>query len=112
MRNKYSNIKTVIDGITFDSRKESVRYGELKLLEKAGVIKDLVLQPRFELQEGFNDKRGKHHRAITYIADFQFYDVKRKETIVEDVKGMRTQLYVQKMKLLLYKYPNINFYEL
>lgn len=51
--NKYGNIKTVIDGIKFDSKRESERYLELKLLEKAGEISDLKLQPRFILQHGF-----------------------------------------------------------
>ena len=49
MRNKYGNKKTVVDGITFDSRKEAKRYQELKLLEKAGEIKDLRRQVKYEL---------------------------------------------------------------
>ena len=49
-RGKYNARKVEIDGITFDSLKEANRYSELKLLEKAGLIKDLTLQPRFNLK--------------------------------------------------------------
>ena len=38
---KYRSKRTVIDGITFDSKKEANRYCELKLLEKSGEIKIL-----------------------------------------------------------------------
>jgi hypothetical protein len=49
MPNKYRNIKTIVDGITFASKKEAKRYSELKLLERAGMITDLELQPAFNL---------------------------------------------------------------
>ena len=48
--NKYYNEKVIVDGIKFDSKKESKRYVELKLLEKVKLIKDLELQKEFELQ--------------------------------------------------------------
>src|SRR5690606_369436 len=46
---KYRNVRTTVDGITFDSKREAERYGELKTMEAAGVISDLELQPRFPL---------------------------------------------------------------
>ena len=46
---KYNNTRPVVDGIKFDSKREAERYKELKLLERAGKISDLILQPRFEL---------------------------------------------------------------
>lgn len=55
-RTKYKNKKITIDGITFDSKKEAQRYSELKILERGGKISQLVLQPRFELQESFKKK--------------------------------------------------------
>ena len=111
MRNKYRAKKTTIDGITFDSRKEAMRYQELKLLEKAKVIKDLKLQPKFELQESFKSQ-GKTHRAITYIADFMYYDLEQKKQVVEDVKGVRTEVYKIKKKMFLKRYGDqYKFYE-
>ena len=68
---KYKNKKTQVDMYVFDSIAESKRYKELALLEKAGEIKDLQLQPRFLLQEGFR-KNGKTYRKIEYIADFMY----------------------------------------
>lgn len=105
---KYGAKKREVDGIKFDSIKESRRYEELKLLEQTGEISDLQLQVRFELQPSF--KIGKKtYRSIDYIADFVYVDDTGK-TIVEDVKGFETPEFKLKKKLLLYKYPNINFY--
>lgn len=101
---KYHARKTEIDGIVFDSRKESERYAELKLLERAHRIRSLVLQPRFELQEGFTNAEGKKIRPITYIADFMYYDCDTGTYVVEDVKGMKTDTYKIKKKLFEYKY--------
>jgi len=91
VRSKYRNIKTVVDGIKFDSKKEAKRYQELKLLEKAGEITDLELQPRFNLI--VNGKK-----ICAYIADFRY--TSRDKTIIEDVKGMRTPIYKLKKKLM------------
>lgn len=102
-KSKYHAEKTEVDGIRFDSKKEADRFARLKLLEKAGVIKDLKLQPRFELQEPFICD-GKKERKIEYVADFQ-YECGGK-IIVEDVKGAKTQVYKLKRKLFLYKYGN------
>ncbi len=103
MRSKYKAKKTLVDGVVFDSKKEAARYQELKLLEKAGVIKDLSLQPNFLLQDKFK-YRGKIHRKIEYIADFQYYVVKDKKWVIEDVKGFKTDVYKLKKKLFLKKY--------
>ena len=101
--NKYKNKKTVIDGITFDSKKEAKRYQELKILEKKGEIVDLELQPKYLLQDKF-ECQGVKHRAIYYIADFRYIDVESGQLIVEDVKGLLTEVFKIKEKLLLYKY--------
>lgn len=100
---KYKAKKTVVDGITFDSKKEARRYQELKLLERAGVIKDLSLQPNFLLQEKFK-YREKTERKIEYIADFQYYVIKDKKWVIEDVKGYKTDVYKLKRKLFLKRY--------
>jgi len=110
-KNKFGNRKVEVDGICFDSAKEARRYRELSLCEKAGAIQKLELQPRFILQESFK-QNGKTHRKIEYIADFRY--VENGQTIVEDVKSFITKkhpVYALKKKLLLKKYPDINFLE-
>ena len=100
-RSKYgvsSKDKRTMDGIVFASKKEMMRYSELKLIEFAGDIKNLKLQPRFPLsiQE---PKRAVSTLICTYIADFEFWDVKAAKLVIEDVKGMKTPEYRIKKKL-------------
>lgn len=105
---KYGNKKTVIDGITFDSKKESERYLMLKDMLKNKEIEDLQLQPKFLLQDSFK-YNGKTEKKIYYIADFSY---KREgKLVVEDVKGKKTDVYKIKRKLFLYKYTDIDFRE-
>lgn len=108
-RHKYNAKKTVIDGITFDSQREAEFYCELKLLVQAGEVAWFYLQPQFILQKGFTHQ-GKKYREIKYIADFQ---IGYPDGLVEvvDVKGHKTKEYELKKKLLLAKYPDINFRE-
>lgn len=100
---KYHATKTVIDGITFDSKREAKRYQELKLLERAGAIRDLQRQVRYELIPAF-DCDGKHYRPATYIADFVYTDAKTGKEVVEDCKGFRTDVYRLKAKMFAHKY--------
>lgn len=109
--NKYHNNKTEIDGIVFDSRLEANRYKELKLLERAGTIKDLELQPTFELIPAFKkDKRT--FRKTTYKADFKYFDKEKNKTIVEDTKGFLTDIYKLKRKLFEYTYKDLQIIEI
>ncbi len=107
---KYYSKKVVVDGITFDSKKEANRYSELKMLEKAGKIKDLKLQHQFVLQPPFR-KNGKAIRAITYVADFTYYDLEKMKNVVEDVKGYKTDVYSMKKKMFEYIYPDLTIVE-
>ena len=102
-RNKYNAKKITIDGHNFPSKREAERYCELKLFLKAGLIRNLVLQPRFLLQDKFKDKTGTTHRKIEYVADFLYIDNDGK-AIVEDVKGVLTDVYKIKKKIFLKKY--------
>lgn len=102
---KYNARKTVVDGITFDSKKEARRYSELKLMEKAGDIYNLELQPRFLLQDKFRYK-GEPFRKVEYIADFRYTD-KTGATVVEDVKGYKTETYNLKKKWFLRQYGEL-----
>lgn len=108
---KYHNQKIIIDGHELDSKKEGKRYSELKLLERAGCIKDLELHPAFLLIPSFK-KNGKTYRKMTYVADFKYYDVNQQKVIVEDTKGYRTEVYKIKKKIFEYKYPELEIREL
>ena len=108
---KYHSRKTTVDGITFDSKAEAARYGELKLLQRAGLIRDLTLQPEFELIPQYK-KNGRTVRRTTYRADFSYYDAASGQFIVEDVKGVKTDLYRLKKKLLEFRYPDIEIKEI
>ncbi len=84
MRNKFNAIKTTIEGITFDSKREARRWQELKLLERAGEIERLERQVPFSLVvEG--------QKIATYTADFRYWTTALpKERVVEDVKSAPT----------------------
>lgn len=113
--NKYHNRKVkTSDGIVHDSRKEAVRWQELKLLEEAGEITELKRQMEFllippqyeELPKSNRAKKGRKklvERACIYRADF-VYHTKKGELVVEDTKGFKTRDYIIKRKLMLYIY--------
>lgn len=103
---KYNAKKTIVDGITFDSKQEAARYRELKLLERAGKIRNLELQKRFELIPPQRDAGRLAERAAYYKADF-CYDERSDELnawlpVVEDCKGVKTRDYILKRKLMLW----------
>ena len=107
MYRKYHNTKTVVDGIKFDSKLEAERYAQLKILERAGVIRSLELQPSFELLPSFR-KNGKTWRKTVYKADFRYILCEDDRIIIEDVKGsiaVITDVFRLKQKLFEYKYP-------
>lgn len=99
-KSKYKNKKVTYDGIKFASIKEARRYQELKLLLRAGAISDLRLQVPYELIPAQYINGKCVERAVKYIADF-VYTENGKE-IVEDAKGVRTDTYKIKKKLMLY----------
>lgn len=117
-RSKYGNRKTVVDGITFDSKKEANRFKELQLLERAGKITALQRQVKYVLiptQREFSNeiyKKGAHQghfkpgkvleKECSYIADFAY--IQDGAYVVEDTKGVRTEAYKIKRKLMLERY--------
>ena len=103
MTSKYHAKKIKWNGETFDSKKEFNRYQELLLLQRAGKIKNLERQVKIPLLPSQKDENGKViERAVTYIADFVYFDTEQNKTIVEDAKGMKTKEYILKRKMLLY----------
>lgn len=95
-KSKYGNNKVEVDGITFDSEKEAKRYGQLKMMQKAGMIAFLKLQEKYDLVVNEN-------KVCSYIADFVYTDAKTGQEVVEDVKSEMTRklpLYRMKKKLM------------
>ena len=100
---KYHNRKVTINGETFDSKKEANRWAELKLLQRAGKITDLNRQVRFELVPSqYDDKKHLLERPVAYVADFVYKEDGK--LVVEDTKGMKTDAYIIKRKLMLERY--------
>lgn len=109
---KYNARKKEVDGILFDSTREAKRYLELKVMQQAGIISHLELQPRFLIQESFKDASGKRHRRMEYVGDFQYTNVGDQSYMsetVEDCKGFQTQAFRLKWKLVNQKFPFIYF---
>lgn len=104
---KFGSVMTTVDGIKFRSKAEAYRYGELKMMEKAGLIRSLQLQPAYVLsvENGcYPDERGRQIDLGKYVADFRYERFqwpgksKECETVIEDVKGFKTPLYRWKKK--------------
>ena len=102
--NKYKNKQIRVDMYVFDSVLEAKRYKQLKLLERAKAIKNLKLQVPFLLQDSFK-KNGKTYRKIEYVADFVYEE--NGKIIVEDTKGVKTEVFKIKQKLFEQKYPDL-----
>ena len=95
---KYGNRKITdpATGFVFDSKAEFIRWCELRIMEKAHQISDLQRQVKYELIP-----KQKGERACTYLADFVYKDSDG-NTVVEDTKGVRTDAYRIKRKLMLW----------
>jgi hypothetical protein len=108
-QSKYRNIKTINNGIKFDSVKEADRYAYLNLLKRAGEIQSFEHHKKFVLQESFTNVQGVHRSPISYTPDFL---VTRKDGTVyaEDIKGSAdiiTESFSIKRKLFEKRYPEI-----
>ena len=95
-RHKYKAEPTMRDGILFDSKKEAGRYGELVAAQRAGIIRDLQIHVPFQL-DVCGEQIGR------YIADFVYHD-REGRLVVEDTKGVRTEMYKWKKRHMLAQY--------
>lgn len=103
MKTKYRSKTVWVDGEQFDSKKEALRWRELRILEKAGKIHGLKRQVRYLLIPTQYDDDGKClERSCNYFADFVYFEGPK--LVVEDTKGYRTPEYVIKRKLMLSVY--------
>lgn len=110
---KYGNKKYIAFDRQFDSKREGLRYCELKTLVMGGEISKLECQKPFELTP--TRYYGKECvRWCKYIADFYYYDKRRCEYVAEDVKGFCPAEYLVKKKVFLEKYVatgKLSFFE-
>jgi Protein of unknown function (DUF1064) len=94
-RGKYGNQPITVDGHRFDSKLEAKRYGELKLLLLAEAIEDLRIHYPWELHvSGI--------RVCAYVCDFDY--LLEGKRYIEDCKGMLTQIYQLKKKMIAAEY--------
>jgi hypothetical protein len=89
--NKFRAVRTTLDGITFDSKREAAYYAELKLRERAGEVSEVELQPRFPLMVG-SEVIG------SYRADFKFWDNRENKQRVVDIKGVEPKGFRRTLK--------------
>ena len=107
---KYNAKKTEVNGITFDSKLEAERYEQLVLLERAGDISNLQLQPEFQIYKGWKDpKTGEKHKSRFYVGDFLYIDNVTHVKVVEDTKGMETPDFRLKWEYVQSEYPDYVF---
>lgn len=109
-KGRYGNVKKPeFDGIRFDSHREMQRYCDLKLMELAGVIRDLKVHQVYPITIAgveiriYSKRYWQTGRHLSYEADFTYWDCERKDQIIEDVKmqsGHRTEVYKIKRALM------------
>ena len=114
-QNKYRNIPTIVDNITFSSKKEATVYQGLKILEKQGIIQNLELQKKFAIVPKIEGVKGSRTRY--YIADFVFQEIKNGviTKVIVDVKSPITRknpVYTLKKQLVQWQYPQYEFREM
>ena len=103
---KYQAVATTVHGFRFASKAEARRYQDLLLIGMAGEIRNLELQPRFDLHVS-------GEKVATYVADFRYEERNTLvpaflragwRDVVEDVKGVKTPVYRMKRKHLAAEY--------
>lgn len=115
--NKYGAVKTVLDGITFDSKAEARRWAVLKQMQDVGLISHLERQPKFKLCCGdvpilIRSDRYPNGRQASVKFDFAYWDGKNR--IIEDVKGgksTKTEAYTLRKAIVEAMFPAVRIVE-
>lgn len=103
---KYNSKQTIVNGIKFPSILEADRYQQLLLLLRAGEIANLKLQVEFVINQAYTDaETGERMRSVVYIADFVYFDMRTKRTVIEDTKGIETAVFRNKWRQIKELYP-------
>ena len=101
---KKSKEKRTLNGHEFSSDVEYKFYVYLLSKQEKGIVKNIIIQPRYLLQEKYV-KYGKNVLPIYYISDFEV-EYENGDIITYDVKGMSTPDFILKKKIFDYKYPD------
>lgn len=114
--NKYGAKPTFVDGKRFDSKREAARYRVLKERQDRGEISNLELQPSFKLKSGdrpilLKSKGYPNGRQATYFADFAYWCPVQEKRIIEDAKGMKTDVYKLKKAIVEAQFPGVKIVE-
>ena len=88
LRHKFNAVRCETDNIKFASKRECKRYLELKALKSFGEVLFFLRQTPFHLAGG-----------VKYVCDFMVF-WKNGEITIEDVKGMKTPVYIAKKKVV------------
>jgi hypothetical protein len=110
MKNKMHSKQTIVSGFNykFPSKLEARRYEQLILLERAGEIRNLKLQPEYVLSSGYVDPNtGEKMRQVIYIGDFEY--IENGKLVLEEIKGFETDVFRMKWRLVKEKYPHVEF---
>ena len=107
---KYHSKQTIVNGIKFPSILEADRYQQLLLLLRAGEITNLKLQVEFVINQAYTDaETGERMRSVVYVADFVYFDMRTKRTVIEDTKGIETAVFKIKWRQIKELYPQYDF---
>lgn len=90
---KYRNTKVKAYGRIWDSKAELARYEQLRLMEKAGSIQSIELQPKFVFMVN-------GVRIGSYKPDFRYFDVQKGAEVIEDVKGTYARDFPLRVRLM------------
>ena len=101
---KKSKEKRTLNGHEFSSDVEYKFYVYLLSKQEKGIVKNIIIQPKYLLQEMYV-KYGKKVLPIYYISDFEV-EYENGDIITYDVKGMSTPDFILKKKIFDYKYPD------
>ena len=99
---KYHAVRTEVDGYHFDSKAEAQYYADLKLQVKAGLVRDIELQPVYPLV--IISESGEAITVGEARMDFRFFDVAQNRVRVIDVKGKDLPLSRLKRKIVMARY--------
>jgi hypothetical protein len=107
---KYHSKQTIVNGIKFPSILEADRYQQLLLLLRAGEIANLKLQVEFVINQAYTDaETGERMRSVVYVADFVYFDMRTKRTVIEDAKGIETAVFKIKWRQAKELYPQYDW---
>lgn len=99
-KNKYSAEATVLNGLKFASKREAARYQELLMLQSAGEIANLTVQPVYPLQNDHISVKYPNGRVAKYTADFEYWQ--DSELVTEDVKSKPTMTEAAKLRMAVF----------